>query len=114
MGRTGTWLAAHQLPIEPDIVTVGKGIAAGYAPVAAMLCREHAYEAVDAGSKNFEHGHAWDGAPQSCAVGLAVADIYGSRLDPETFATIGDGTPIGYPRLDVDATPEDRDTPHHK
>ncbi|MEX2228747.1 MAG: hypothetical protein WEB13_03815 [Dehalococcoidia bacterium] len=45
--------------------------------------------------------------PPQQAVGLAVAEIYGSRLDPETFATIGDGTPIGYPRMDVEATPEE-------
>ena len=36
-------------------------------------------------------------------VGLAIADIYGSHLDPETFATIGDGEPIGYPRMEIDA-----------
>ncbi|MDA0365781.1 MAG: hypothetical protein O3B31_09605 [Chloroflexi bacterium] len=45
--------------------------------------------------------------PLQRAVGLAVAEIYGSRLDPETFATVGDGTPIGYPRMDVEATPEE-------
>ena len=73
-GRTGTWFAADQLPLEPDIVTFGKGFGAGYAPLAGMLCREHVYEAVAAGSREFEHGHTWDGAPQSCAVGLAVLD----------------------------------------
>jgi adenosylmethionine-8-amino-7-oxononanoate aminotransferase len=30
------------------------------------------YEAIAAGSRELEHGHTWDGAPQSCAVGLAV------------------------------------------
>ena len=35
---------------------------------------EHVYEAVAAGSREFEHGHTWDGAPQSCAVGLEVLD----------------------------------------
>jgi adenosylmethionine-8-amino-7-oxononanoate aminotransferase len=73
-GRTGTWFAADRLPLEPDIVTFGKGFGAGYAPLAGMLCREHVYEAVAAGSREFEHGHTWDGAPQSCAVGLAVLD----------------------------------------
>jgi len=74
-GRTGTWFAGQQLPLEPDIVTFGKGLAAGYAPLAGMLCRDHVYEAVDQGSRNFEHGHTWDGAPQFCAVGLAVLDV---------------------------------------
>ena len=74
MGRVGTWLAAHQLPIEPDIVTIGKGIGAGYTPLAAVLCREHIYDALAEGSAEFDLGHTWDGAPLPCAVGLAVLD----------------------------------------
>lgn len=73
-GRTGTWFAADRLPLEPDIVTFGKGFGAGYAPLSGVLCRQHVYDAVAAGSREFEHGHTWDGAPQSCAVGLAVLD----------------------------------------
>jgi adenosylmethionine-8-amino-7-oxononanoate aminotransferase len=74
MGRTGTWLAAHQLPIEPDIVTIGKGLGAGYWPLAAILCREHVYDALAEGSAEFDLGHTWDGAPLPSAVGLAVLD----------------------------------------
>jgi adenosylmethionine-8-amino-7-oxononanoate aminotransferase len=74
MGRTGSWFAAHQLPLEPDIITGGKGLGAGYAALSATLCKEHIYEALAAGSRNFEHGHTWDGAPLPCAVGLAVLD----------------------------------------
>jgi adenosylmethionine-8-amino-7-oxononanoate aminotransferase len=79
MGRTGSWFAAHQLPLEPDIITGGKGLGAGYAPLAATLCREHVYEALAAGARNFEHGHTWDGAPLPCAVGLAVLDALVER-----------------------------------
>jgi adenosylmethionine-8-amino-7-oxononanoate aminotransferase len=74
IGRTGTWFAGDQLPLEADIVSFGKALGAGYAPLAGILCRDHVYEAVDAGSRNFEHGHTWDGAPLFCAVGLAVLD----------------------------------------
>ena len=74
MGRVGTWLAAHQLPIEPDIVAVGKSLGAGYAPLGAALCRQHVYDAIDRGSREFDLGHTWDGAPLSAAVGLAVLD----------------------------------------
>jgi adenosylmethionine-8-amino-7-oxononanoate aminotransferase len=74
MGRAGSWLAAHQLPIEPDIVTIGKGLGAGYTPLAAILCREHIYDALAEGSAEFDLGHTWDGAPLPCAVGLAVLD----------------------------------------
>jgi adenosylmethionine-8-amino-7-oxononanoate aminotransferase len=73
-GRTGAWFAGQQLPLEPDVVTFGKGLGAGYAPLAGILCRGHVYDTIADGSRNFEHGHTWDGAPQFCAVGLAVVD----------------------------------------
>jgi adenosylmethionine-8-amino-7-oxononanoate aminotransferase len=74
MGRTGTWFASDQLPLEADLITGGKGLGAGYAPLAATLCAEPVYEALAHGSRNFEHGHTWDGAPLPCGVGLAVLD----------------------------------------
>jgi adenosylmethionine-8-amino-7-oxononanoate aminotransferase len=73
-GRTGTWFAGQQHPLEPDIVAFGKGLGAGYAPLSGILCREHVFDAIAAGSREFEHGHTWDGAPQLCAVGLRVLD----------------------------------------
>jgi adenosylmethionine-8-amino-7-oxononanoate aminotransferase len=79
MGRTGSWFAYQQLPIVPDILSVGKGLGAGYAPLAAVLCRQHVYDAVAAGSGEFEHGHTWDAAPLPCAVGLAVLDQLAGR-----------------------------------
>jgi adenosylmethionine-8-amino-7-oxononanoate aminotransferase len=80
-GRTGSWFAYHQIPLVPDIVTFGKTLGAGYAPLAGILCAEHVYEAVASGSRGFEHGHTWDGAPLLCAVGLAVvAALENERL----------------------------------
>jgi adenosylmethionine-8-amino-7-oxononanoate aminotransferase len=79
VGRVGTWLAAHQLPIEPDIVALGKGLGAGHAPLGAVLCRQHVYDAIDQGSREFDLGHTWDGAPLSSAVGLAVLDLIAER-----------------------------------
>lgn len=90
-GRTGTWFAGDQLPLEPDVVTFGKGLGAGYAPLAGILCREHVYEAIDGGSRNFEHGHTWDGAPQFCAVGLAVLDALVEERLIERVAARGPG-----------------------
>jgi adenosylmethionine-8-amino-7-oxononanoate aminotransferase len=79
VGRVGSWLAAHQLPIEPDIVAIGKGLGAGHAPLGAVLCRQHVYDAIDRGSREFDLGHTWDGAPLSAAVGLAVLDLLTER-----------------------------------
>jgi adenosylmethionine-8-amino-7-oxononanoate aminotransferase len=83
MGRVGTWLAAHQVPIDPDIVTLGKGLGAGYAPLGAVLCRQHVFEPLERGSREFDLGHTWDGAPLPCAVGLAVVDqlVEGGLVD---------------------------------
>jgi adenosylmethionine-8-amino-7-oxononanoate aminotransferase len=47
---------------------------AGYMPLAAVFCTQRVYDAIDAGSRLFDHGHTWDGAPLSMAVGLAVLD----------------------------------------
>jgi len=74
MGRTGTWFAAEQLPLTPDIITTAKGLGAGFAPIGAVLAADHVYEAVAEGSGLLEAGHTWDGAPLPCAVGIAVLD----------------------------------------
>ena len=79
MGRVGSWLAAHQLPIEPDIVAIGKGLGAGFAPLGGVLCRQEVYDALDQGSREFDLGHTWDGAPLSSAIGLAVLDLLVER-----------------------------------
>lgn len=75
MGRTGDWFAAGRLPLVPDIIVSAKGLGAGYAALGAVLCRDDVYQAFAAGSGRFTLGHTWDGAPLSCAVGLAVVDV---------------------------------------
>jgi adenosylmethionine-8-amino-7-oxononanoate aminotransferase len=74
IGRTGRWFAADSLPFVPDVITTAKGLGAGYAPVGAVLCRREVYEAVADGSRAFDLGHTWDGAPLPCAVALAVIE----------------------------------------
>jgi adenosylmethionine-8-amino-7-oxononanoate aminotransferase len=91
MGRTGSWFAYQQLPIVPDVLSAGKGLGAGYAPLAATLCRQHVYDAVAAGSGEFEHGHTWDGAPLPCAVGLAVLGQLAERCLIERVRERGPG-----------------------
>ena len=74
MGRTGSWFAADQLPLTPDIIATAKGLGAGYAAIGAALCHERVYEVIAGGSRRFTLGHTWDGAPLPCAVGVAVID----------------------------------------
>ncbi|HEX2025156.1 MAG TPA: aminotransferase class III-fold pyridoxal phosphate-dependent enzyme, partial [Actinomycetota bacterium] len=79
MGRTGRWFAGNGTPATPDIIATAKGLGAGYAAIGAVLCADHVYEAVAKGSRRFTLGHTWDGAPLSCAVGLAVIDALRSE-----------------------------------
>jgi adenosylmethionine-8-amino-7-oxononanoate aminotransferase len=74
LGRTGSWFAADDLPFVPDIIATAKGLGAGYTAIGAALCREHVYDAIAAGSRAFPLGHTWNGAPLSCAVGVAVLE----------------------------------------
>jgi adenosylmethionine-8-amino-7-oxononanoate aminotransferase len=71
-GRTGTFLAAEHWPAaRPDIVTLAKGIAAGYTPMGAVLMPSHMVETV-AENGGFQHGHTYAANPLSCAIGHAV------------------------------------------
>jgi adenosylmethionine-8-amino-7-oxononanoate aminotransferase len=73
-GRTGTFLAADHWPdARPDMVTLAKGIAAGYTPLGMVLAPAKMVEAV-AASGGFLHGHTYTANPLSCAVGLAVVE----------------------------------------
>jgi adenosylmethionine-8-amino-7-oxononanoate aminotransferase len=71
-GRTGTFLAAEHWPkARPDLVTLAKGISAGYTPLGVVLAPARMVEAV-AGAGGFLHGHTYSANPLSCAIGLAV------------------------------------------
>jgi len=72
MGRTGTLFASEQEGIAPDIVTVAKGLGAGYEPIGAMLCTATIHDAIAKGSGFFQHGHTYLGHPLACAAADAV------------------------------------------
>jgi adenosylmethionine-8-amino-7-oxononanoate aminotransferase len=72
MGRTGSLFACEQDGIAPDIMTIAKGLGAGYQPIGAMLCSDTIYRAIEQGSGFFQHGHTYIGHPTACAGGLAV------------------------------------------
>ncbi|MCJ7833398.1 MAG: hypothetical protein MUQ20_03320 [Deltaproteobacteria bacterium] len=40
-------------------------------------------------------------------VGLRVAELYGVKLDPETFVVVGKGKPIGYPKIEINVEEEE-------
>jgi adenosylmethionine-8-amino-7-oxononanoate aminotransferase len=74
MGRTGSLFASEQEGIDPDIVTIAKGLGAGYQPIGATLASATICEAIREGTGFFQHGHTYMAHPVACAAGLAVQE----------------------------------------
>lgn len=72
MGRTGTMFACEQEGISADIITIAKGLGAGYQPIGAMLCSDEIYRVIEDGSGFFQHGHTYLGHPTAAAASVAV------------------------------------------
>ena len=69
MGRTGRMFAYEHYGIEPDVVTIAKGLGGGV-PIGAVLAREEAAKGFAPG----DHGSTFGGNPLACAAALAVLD----------------------------------------
>ncbi|MGG0719234.1 aspartate aminotransferase family protein [Robertmurraya massiliosenegalensis] len=74
IGRTGKMLAMEHWGVQPDIITLGKGMSAGYTPIAATLVSGKVMEPIRQGSKVIMSGHTYSANPQSAAVSLAVLE----------------------------------------
>jgi hypothetical protein len=74
MGRTGTRYACEQEGIAPDLLTVAKGLGAGYQPIGAVLIAEKIHRAIERGSNIVMHGHTFTGHPVACAAALATQE----------------------------------------
>ncbi|MDA8870885.1 aminotransferase, partial [Rhizobiaceae bacterium] len=73
-GRTGEWFAAQSMGIEPDTITVAKGITSGYQPLSAVILSDRVAEGVSLAGEYY-HGYTYSGHPVACAVALANIDI---------------------------------------
>ena len=74
-GRLGSWFAAEQADVWPDILCVGKGLTSGYAPLSAVLLTEklgRAFWGDASESVQYQAGHTFSSNPISAACGLAV------------------------------------------
>jgi acetylornithine/N-succinyldiaminopimelate aminotransferase len=67
MGRTGTLFAYEQYGIEPDVISIAKGLGSGF-PIGAIIAKEEAAKGFDPGS----HGSTFGGNPLATAAGLAT------------------------------------------
>ncbi len=72
MGRTGSLYACEQEGVAPDIVTIAKGLGAGYQPIGAALLSRRIFDAFSQGSGFFQHGHTYLGHVLACTAALEV------------------------------------------
>lgn len=72
MGRTGTLFAVEQEDVCPDIITIAKGLGAGYQPIAGTLASGKVAEALISGSGQLANGHTYMSHMLACAGALAV------------------------------------------
>ncbi|BCZ81933.1 aspartate aminotransferase family protein [Paraburkholderia terrae] len=75
MGRTGHLFACEEDGISPDLLTIAKGLGAGYQPIGATLVSDKIYQAITGGSGFFQHGHTYIGHATACAAALEVQRV---------------------------------------
>ena len=74
-GRTGTMYALEQEGVHADIVTLAKGLGAGFQPISAVVASERVCETIRKGSGKLWNGHTYMSHAVACAGALAVLDV---------------------------------------
>ena len=67
-GRTGNWFGSQTVGIEPDIMTVAKGLSSGYIPIGGSIISDEIADVLR--ETEFNHGYTYSGHPVACAVAL--------------------------------------------
>ncbi|WP_322022967.1 aspartate aminotransferase family protein [Burkholderia sp. BCC1977] len=75
MGRTGYLFACDEDGVAPDLLTIAKGLGAGYQPIGATLVSDRIYRTIVDGSGFFQHGHTYLGHATACAAALEVQRV---------------------------------------
>jgi L-2,4-diaminobutyrate transaminase len=80
-GRLGCWFGSEPFQIEPDLITVAKGITSAYYPLSACLVSERIWSVLADGSQAgvFAHGYTYSAHPVAAAAGLANLDLLESE-----------------------------------
>ncbi|NML72591.1 aspartate aminotransferase family protein [Rhizobium sp. S-51] len=127
-GRTGTWRALEHDGVVPDIMSIAKGLAAGYQPLGAALYSDKVHETLMAAHGGAMTGHTFTGHTAACAAGVAVQKIVtrdrlmervtarGAQLQAELRAALADVAEVGDVRgrgffigLEMVADPETKE-----
>jgi adenosylmethionine-8-amino-7-oxononanoate aminotransferase len=76
-GRVGDWFGTTRFGIEPDLMTLAKGITSAYAPLGAVVASQKVVEPFfSEPTTAFSHGITFGGHPLSCAIALANLAVF--------------------------------------
>ncbi|MBW8011531.1 MAG: aminotransferase class III-fold pyridoxal phosphate-dependent enzyme [Chloroflexi bacterium] len=73
-GRTGKWFAVDNWNVVPDIITMAKGVTAGYVPLGAVVVSDEIAQHFE--DNKLSCGLTYSGHPLSCATGVATIEVY--------------------------------------
>jgi L-2,4-diaminobutyrate transaminase len=91
-GRLGSKMGAQHFGIEPDLITVAKGLTSAYAPLSGVIVGEKVWDVIDHGSQEYGpmgHGWTYSGHPVCAAAALANLDILERENLTQNAADVG-------------------------
>lgn len=68
-GRTGEWFGSDYYDLQPDLMTIAKGLTSGYIPMGGVIVRDEVVRVISEGG-DFNHGFTYSGHPVAAAVAL--------------------------------------------
>lgn len=92
-GRTGEMFGSHKYNIQPDLITVAKGLTSAYAPLSACIVGQKVFEVLEAGAQKvgaFSHGYTYTGHPIGVAAANAALDILEREDLPGNAKRVGE------------------------
>jgi len=91
-GRTGSLFGSHHYGIEPDLITIAKGLTSAYFPLSGAIIGEKVYKVLEDGAEKvgaFSHGYTYSGHPIGAAAANAVLDIVEKENLPRNAREVG-------------------------
>jgi len=74
-GRTGEWFGSFTYDLQPDIITMAKGLSSGYQPISAISLGARMGEAIAGANEELVHGYTYSGHPVASAVALKNIEV---------------------------------------
>lgn len=109
-GRLGAWTASELFDLEPDLMTMAKGLSSGYQPIAAVMVGARVADTIVGRGGDLAHGFTYAGHPVAAAVALENLEIIQreglvervrDEIGPyftERLASLGDHPMVGETR----------------